>query len=117
MARTHGCRETELPLTLYLGEEKRPWRMLRESIAILIGLPLLAYRYWRGYYAKLTLDGQLFTADDWGLSPGVNDGILRLARRGVVRRVSIMARDGFHRRGARRAAPGPGRRLGACIST
>lgn len=32
------------------------------------------------------------TADDWGLSPAVNDGILELARTGVVRRVSMLAR-------------------------
>lgn len=31
------------------------------------------------------------TADDWGLSPSVNDGILDLVDRGVVRRVSLMA--------------------------
>lgn len=31
------------------------------------------------------------TADDWGLSPGVNQGILDLARAGVIRRVSVMA--------------------------
>lgn len=30
-------------------------------------------------------------ADDWGLSPGVNEGILDLARRGVVRGVSLLA--------------------------
>jgi len=32
-----------------------------------------------------------FTADDWGISPGVNDGILELVEKGVVRRVSLMA--------------------------
>ncbi len=31
------------------------------------------------------------TADDWGLSPGINDGILELVRKGVIRRVSLMA--------------------------
>lgn len=31
-----------------------------------------------------------WTADDWGLSPGVNEGILALACAGVVRRVSLM---------------------------
>jgi predicted glycoside hydrolase/deacetylase ChbG (UPF0249 family) len=34
--------------------------------------------------------GLPWTADDWGLSPGVNEGILALARAGVVRRVSLM---------------------------
>lgn len=35
------------------------------------------------------------TADDWGFSPGVNQGILELARLGVVRRVSILAISDF----------------------
>ncbi len=35
------------------------------------------------------------TADDWGMSPGVNAGILDLARHGIVQRVSILANGGF----------------------
>ncbi len=35
------------------------------------------------------------TADDWGLSPGVNDGILKLVHEGIVKRVSLMA-NGKH---------------------
>lgn len=31
------------------------------------------------------------TADDWGMSPGINRGILALAQAGVIRRVSAMA--------------------------
>jgi len=34
-------------------------------------------------------------ADDWGLSPGINEGILDLARRGIVKRVSILASGSF----------------------
>jgi len=37
----------------------------------------------------------LINADDWGLSPGINRGILDLARRGIVRRVSILASGAF----------------------
>ncbi len=37
----------------------------------------------------------VFAADDWGLSPGVNEGILELARKGVLRRVSILV-DGAY---------------------
>ena len=33
----------------------------------------------------------LFTTDDWGISPGVNQGILELAQMGVVKRVSVLA--------------------------
>lgn len=39
------------------------------------------------------------TADDWGLSAAVNDGILDLARRGVVRRVSMLATGAHLERG------------------
>jgi len=35
------------------------------------------------------------TADDWGLSEGVNEGILELAKRGVVKRVSLMANEPY----------------------
>jgi predicted glycoside hydrolase/deacetylase ChbG (UPF0249 family) len=35
------------------------------------------------------------SADDWGMSPGINEGILDLARRGIVRRVSILASSSF----------------------
>lgn len=34
-------------------------------------------------------------ADDWGLSPGINEGILDLAQRGIVQRVSILASGSF----------------------
>ena len=37
----------------------------------------------------------LINADDWGLSPGINEGILDLSRRGIVRRVSILAAGSF----------------------
>jgi len=37
----------------------------------------------------------LIAADDWGLSPGINEGILDLASRGIVRRVSILASASF----------------------
>src|SRR5438067_1188540 len=33
------------------------------------------------------------TADDWGLSPEINDAILELARRKIIARVSIMVRQ------------------------
>lgn len=37
----------------------------------------------------------LISADDWGLSPGINEGILDLVRRGIVRRVSVLASGSF----------------------
>ncbi len=35
------------------------------------------------------------TADDWGMTPAINDGILELARQGTVRRVSMLADSPF----------------------
>ena len=35
------------------------------------------------------------SADDWGISPGVNDGILELAQDGIIRRVSAFAPSAF----------------------
>lgn len=40
------------------------------------------------------LEKARITADDWGISPGVNEGILDLCRRGIVTRVSILATAG-----------------------
>lgn len=44
---------------------------------------------------KFLYPNALITADDWGMSPGVNEGILKLAKEGVVRRVSCMANGRF----------------------
>lgn len=46
------------------------------------------------------------TADDWGLSPAVNDGILDLVQLGIVTRVSVMAQ-----------APHKGYRIGELLQT
>jgi predicted glycoside hydrolase/deacetylase ChbG (UPF0249 family) len=37
----------------------------------------------------------VFCADDWGMSPGINDGILALAKRGWLQSVSCMATAPF----------------------
>ena len=66
------------------------WKRWREYLT-LIGLYLrLAARYRRGCFKILPPLAKI-TADDWGLSAGINEGILRLAQLGIVRRVSIMA--------------------------
>jgi predicted glycoside hydrolase/deacetylase ChbG (UPF0249 family) len=86
----HGFRERDLPVRLSLSGEKTLQRVFLETISILRGLPILASRYRRNYYHP-SREPQRITADDWGLSPGVNRGILQLAKLGVVRRVSLMA--------------------------
>lgn len=85
-----GYREKDLPVTLTVEEEKRRSRVIEESIEIAVGLPVLAWRYRQGYYNRIA-PPQGITADDWGLSEGVNRGILELARQGIVKRVSMMA--------------------------
>jgi predicted glycoside hydrolase/deacetylase ChbG (UPF0249 family) len=37
----------------------------------------------------------IFCADDWGFSPGINDGILELARRGLLHSVSCVANSNY----------------------
>jgi len=86
----HGYREKDLPVSVGFEIEKNFRRIFLETLTILFGLPALALRYRRGCYRALPkLEG--ITADDWGLSPGVNAGILKLAQQGVVKRVSMMA--------------------------
>jgi len=89
-AQAFKYRMTELPVRLYLFEEKSSGRILAEVLAIVTGLPRLASRYRRGCYHPLLIS-QAITADDWGISPAVNRGILELARAGTIKRVSLMA--------------------------
>jgi predicted glycoside hydrolase/deacetylase ChbG (UPF0249 family) len=89
-AKAYGFLETELPVRLYLFEEKSGGRIFAEMISILTGLPRLASRYRRGCYRPLETSRGI-TADDWGLSPAINQGILALAKNGTIRRVSLMS--------------------------
>lgn len=36
-----------------------------------------------------------FAADDWGFSPGVNRGILKLAQAGIIRKISVMSTNPY----------------------
>lgn len=112
VARAHGFIERELPLTLHLAEEKSVARMIRETLSILIGLPRLARRYRQGLYDPARLPRLEITADDWGISPGVNQAILELARLGIIRRVSILARSRYLREGLEELRSIPGLSLG-----
>lgn len=111
IAKAHGFRETELPVNLYLFEEKSGERILAEIISVFTGLPRLRRRYRQGCYDPLRTT-EAITADDWGLSPAVNQGILALARRGVIRRVSLMANTRFLAEGLQELKSIPGIQLG-----
>jgi predicted glycoside hydrolase/deacetylase ChbG (UPF0249 family) len=43
----------------------------------------------------MSRDRKIFAADDWGLSPGINMGILALAKAGLLRSVSCMGNTSF----------------------
>lgn len=111
IAKTHSQKEKDLPVTLIVAEEKTMRRIGFEALSILWGLPRLARRYRKGFYSPLKLT-QAFTADDWGLTPEVNQGILELAQAGVIRRVSIMARSKYIGDGLSELLQVPGVELG-----
>lgn len=110
-AQAFKYRMTELPVRLYLFEEKSSGRIFAEVLAILTGLPRLASRYRRGCYHPLQTS-QAITADDWGLSPAVNQGILELARAGTIKRVSLMANCAYLTDGLDDLKKVPGIQLG-----
>jgi len=102
IANANGIREVELPVTLHLAQEKTISRMFHETLHILLGLPFLALRLKKGAFgqkddSRLGVNSRFlhFSADDWGISPGVNDGILDLVKSGMVRRVSLLADGKF----------------------
>jgi predicted glycoside hydrolase/deacetylase ChbG (UPF0249 family) len=90
IAATHEYTQIDFPELLFLQEEKTTWRVSREVGNIAGGLPAIVWRYITGYYSKLQRPTAI-TADDWGLSPAINRGIVDLVRAGVVRRVSMLA--------------------------
>jgi predicted glycoside hydrolase/deacetylase ChbG (UPF0249 family) len=101
VAEQQGYRKMELPVHLYLSDEKTTIKFARETWTCLQWLPKIAYQKFCGHYKTpvehLDLKNLncLITADDWGLSPEVNQGILKLARLGVVNRVSILTGGRF----------------------
>ena len=90
IASTLSLRQKDLPERLYLSEEKPSSRVFRETFTIAWRLPILWWRYLRGLYAPMRRP-EAITADDWGISPGVNEGILMLVQERVVQRVSMLA--------------------------
>ncbi|MGK5081777.1 ChbG/HpnK family deacetylase [Bdellovibrionota bacterium FG-1] len=111
IAGAFGFKQEDLPLQLFLAQEKTPGRIGGEIWDIFRGLPLLALRFRKGYYHPQPFS-QAITADDWGLTPGVNQGILQLAHLGIVRRVSLMAHSRFLKEGLAELQTIPGVELG-----
>ncbi len=111
ICKNFNYQEHDLPISVQLKTEKSLSRVFWESIEIIFDLSKIVWRSRNGSYQP-TPELKSVTADDWGLSPGVNDGILKLARIGVVRRVSILANGAFVGRGIDELKAIPGIELG-----
>ena len=81
----------ELPAAFFLEREKPRLRVYVEMARVLAWTWRFFLNVRRGEYRFLRMNDNHLTADDWGMSPGVNDGILEMARLGHLRRVSVMA--------------------------
>lgn len=106
-----SAREKDLPVFLNLENEKKSRRVFLEVLTIALYLPRIIFRYYRGFYQSAPLTSGI-TADDWGISEGVNQGILRLAQLGIVRRVSLMANCPYLEVGLKELCQIPGIELG-----
>lgn len=99
IAKQNGFKRSELPVHLHLKTEKTTVRLIKESYHTLIWLSKFLYQNLKGYYhfeSEMNFkENYYITADDWGLSPSVNRGILSLVKKGIITRVSILA-DGLY---------------------
>ncbi len=92
LASLSGFRAKDLPAIFSIPFEKGSRRIFLETLQTLFWLPALIRRVRLGCYDAPALPHSCqITADDWGMSPGINEGILELAQAGLVRRVSILA--------------------------
>ncbi len=94
LLQTLGLKERELPVEFRLFDEKASSQVLEECVSIARYLPVLFWRYrllkrWRAQLPNLH-DLTRVTADDWGLSRGINEGVIALAQLGVLHRASAM---------------------------
>ncbi|HUO58356.1 MAG TPA: ChbG/HpnK family deacetylase [bacterium] len=91
VAKTNGSPLVDLPARFFLEREKPRLRVYGEMVGVLIWTLRFFLQSRRGDYAFLRDNENYFTADDWGMSPAVNDAILEMARQGSLRRVSVLA--------------------------
>jgi predicted glycoside hydrolase/deacetylase ChbG (UPF0249 family) len=90
IARNHAFQEMSLPSRFQVIGEYRGRRVIAEIARFFIQIPRVAWRLSQGYYSPQNIQA-VFAADDWGMSPGINRGMLELARAGVLKQVSMMA--------------------------
>ena len=97
LAQGHGDQVSSIPVTLIHDHGQSTLSLGSELIRSTRSLIYLKYKKLRGEYrtrpALSKGQNQLLqiTSDDWGISPAVNQGMLKLAQLGVIKRVSIMA--------------------------
>lgn len=95
VAKRNRCALSDLPARFFLEKEKPRLRVYREVLSVIRWTWRFFRNVHRGEYDFLKMNGNHLTADDWGLSPAVNDGILDMVRLGHLRRVSVMAEGRF----------------------
>ncbi len=92
LAAREGWTLFEVPCRLFVSWEKTFLEVLRESLALVAALPSFFIPALLKRYQVFELK-HFITSDDWGISRGVNEGILLLAERGIVSRVSVMSTE------------------------
>jgi len=97
LAQGHGDKVTSIPVILIHDHGQSTLSLGSELIRSTRSLIHLKYKKSRGEYqprlplSKTQNELLQITSDDWGISPAVNEGMLKLAQLGVIKRVSIMA--------------------------
>jgi|TARA_B110000967_G_scaffold199999_1_gene235147 dolichyl-phosphate beta-glucosyltransferase len=97
LAQGQGDKVASIPVTLIHDHDQSTLRLGGELIRSTKSLIHLKYKKNRGEYqprsplSKSQNELLQITSDDWGISPAVNEGMLKLAQLGVIKRVSIMA--------------------------
>lgn len=97
LAQGQGDKVTSVPVILIHDHGQSTLRLGGEFIRSARSLMHLKYKKNCGEYLPRkplsVSQNELLqiTSDDWGISPAVNEGMLKLAQLGVIKRVSIMA--------------------------
>jgi len=111
IAKGFSVREASLPVSYQLERLRGHFRIIFEILRLVVRTPVFLARIRKGYYRPHGFHGEL-TADDWGMSRAINQGILDLDQRGIVKNVSIMSETEFVKEGLDELKKIPGVKLG-----
>jgi predicted glycoside hydrolase/deacetylase ChbG (UPF0249 family) len=84
-----------LPVKYSINHNESTVSLKKEMLETVKWLSIFFYRYRTNYYKELKTDSYNFTADDWGLTPSINQAILDLANKKIIKKVSIMSKSLF----------------------